>query len=177
MDKISTSQNEQYEQASAQFGDAIGRLAYVYEKDADKRKDLVQDIHFELWRSLKIFDGRASLRTWVYRIAHNTAASHVLKNKRFRQTQFIDIDDIADVPDDTDYVRVFEDIDQLETLMSLIQKLSPTDRQIISLYLEDIEAVEIGEIAGLSSAAVATRIHRIKHKLAKIYKKGDHYDK
>ena len=61
--------------------------------------------------------------------------------------------------------------------MSLIQKLSPADRQIISLYLEDIEAAEIGEIAGLSSAAVATRIHRIKHKLAKIYKKGDHYDK
>ena len=50
-------QDEQYRLAALEFSEAIGRLAYAYEHDADKRKDLVQDIHFELWRSFKIFDG------------------------------------------------------------------------------------------------------------------------
>ena len=63
------SQDAQYDIAAAEFSDAIGRLAYAYERDTEKRKDLVQDIHFELWRSFKIFDGRSSVRTWVYRIA------------------------------------------------------------------------------------------------------------
>ena len=58
-----TAQNEQYRLAANEFGEAIGRLAYAYEYDADKRKDLVQDIHFELWRSFKLFDGRSSVRT------------------------------------------------------------------------------------------------------------------
>jgi len=43
-----TAQNEQYRLAALKFGEAIGRLAYAYEHDADKRKDLVQDIHLAL---------------------------------------------------------------------------------------------------------------------------------
>jgi DNA-directed RNA polymerase specialized sigma24 family protein len=34
----------------------------------------LQEIRIALWRSFANFDGRCSLRTWVYRVAHNTAA-------------------------------------------------------------------------------------------------------
>jgi RNA polymerase sigma-70 factor (ECF subfamily) len=49
-------------------------LARVYKAQAEARRDLVQDIHVALWRNLAVFDGRCSLRTRVYRVAHNTAA-------------------------------------------------------------------------------------------------------
>lgn len=168
-----TPQDEQYSAAAAEFGDAIGRLAYAYERDGDKRKDLVQDMHFELWRSFKIFDRRSSVRTWVYRIAHNTGASHILKNKRHSQNTYLNLDDIGDVPDGTDYVDAFERIDQIDLLMSLIQRLNPSDRQIITLYLEGLDGTAIGDIAGMSSGAAATKIHRIKFKLSELFKKGD----
>ena len=168
-----TSQDEQYRLAAIQFSQAIGRLAYAYERDADKRKDLVQDIHFELWRSFKIFDGRSSVRTWVYRIAHNTGASHILKNKRLSQNTYLNLDDVGELSDQTDYIDAFEKIDQLEQLMVLIQRLSPADRQIITLYLEGLDAASIGDISGTSSGAIATKIHRIKYKLSELFKKGD----
>ena len=169
-----TSQNARYDEAATEFGGAIGRLAYAYERDPDKRADLVQDIHFELWRSFKIFDGRCSVRTWVYRIAHNTGASHILKNKRLsRGGHFLSIDDVGDIPDQTDYADVFERIDQIDQLMALIQKLGPVDRQIITLYLEGFDAASIGEIAGLNPGAVATKIHRIKYKLSELFSKGE----
>ena len=57
-------QDAQYRLAAKEFGGAIGRLAYAYEHDADIRKDLVQNIHLELWRSFKLFNGRSSIRTW-----------------------------------------------------------------------------------------------------------------
>ena len=168
-----TSQDAQYDIAAVEFGDAIGRLAYAYERDPEKRKDLVQDIHLELWRSFKIFDGRSSVRTWVYRVAHNTGASHILKNKRISQNSYLNIDDVGEIADQTDYVNAFERIDQLDQLMALIQRLGPVDRQVITLYLEDLDAAAIGEIAGISPSAAATKIHRIKYKLAKLFQKGE----
>ena len=90
-------QDKQYRLAALEFSEAIGRLAYAYEYDADKRQDLIQDIHFELWRSFKIFNGRSSLRTWVYRIAHNTGASHVLKQKRLSRKSYLNIDDMKEL--------------------------------------------------------------------------------
>jgi len=167
-----TSQHDLYHAAAAEFGNAIGRLAYAYECDPHKRKDLVQDIHFELWRSFKIFDGRASLRTWVYRIAHNTGASHILKNKRISQNTYLNIDDIGELPDQIDYIDAFERIDQIDQLMGLIQRLNPADRQTITLYLEGLDAASIGDVLGISAGAVATKIHRIKHKLSDLFRKG-----
>ena len=37
-------------------------------RDSDKRRDLFQEIHFAIWRSFAGYDGRCSLRTWVYRV-------------------------------------------------------------------------------------------------------------
>lgn len=44
------------------------------------------------------------------------------------------------------------------------------------LYLEDIDAGEIAEIVGMSPGAVATRIHRIKTILARMFQNGGHAD-
>jgi len=169
-----TSQDAQYEKAVGEFGEAIGRLAYAYERDPNKREDLIQDIHFEIWRSFKIFDGRSSVRTWVYRVAHNTGASHILKNKRLSQKTYLNIDDVGEIPDHINHSDAFERIEQLDQLMSLIQRLAPIDRQVITLYLEDLDASAIGDIAGLSAGAVATKIHRIKCKLSELFQKGEY---
>ena len=76
------SQDSKYLEAVETHDPALARLARAYEADDEKRRNLLQDIHFQLWRSLRCFDGRCSLRTWVYRVAHHVAASHVLKERR-----------------------------------------------------------------------------------------------
>lgn len=74
--------DDSYTRAVAEYRDALQRLARAYEADSEKRHDLLQDIHFQVWRSLASYDNRCSLRTWVYRVAHNTAASYVLRERR-----------------------------------------------------------------------------------------------
>ena len=73
--------DELYEEAAAEFGPAFERLARGYEADPEKCRDLLQEIHVALWRSFEKFDGRCYLRTWVYRVAHNRAVSHVRRNR------------------------------------------------------------------------------------------------
>jgi RNA polymerase sigma-70 factor (ECF subfamily) len=58
----------------------------------------------------------------------------------------------------------------------MIQTLKPADRQIVLLYLEDLDAATIGEVTGLSPGAVATKIHRIKNILARRFEHGGRHD-
>ena len=75
-------QDDLYREAAETYGAALERLARAYEADAEVRRDLLQEIHIALWQSFEGFDGRCSLRTWVYRVAHNTAISHVVLQRR-----------------------------------------------------------------------------------------------
>lgn len=167
MDARRLTQDEHYARAAADYGPALARLARAYERDADRQRDLLQDIHFALWRSFATYQGLSSLRTWVYRVAHNTAAGHVLKDKRARVSLWVDLDHIADAPDPASAPGAHSEHDTLTRLMALIHQLKPPDRQVMLLYLDGLDAKETAEITGLSPGAIATRIHRIKAVLAK----------
>lgn len=158
-------QDERYHQAAAEFAPALERLARGYERDPHLRRDLVQDIHVAIWRSFALFDALCSTRTWVYRVAHNTGASHVLKRRR-EAGRLASLDEIADPPADDNPEAEAGTRHALDRLTALIHALRPTDRQVALLYLEDLDAAAIGEITGLSTNAVAVRIHRLKSILA-----------
>ena len=152
--------------ALEEFGSALERLARAYEADPDKRRDLSQDIHFQLWRSLQNYDSRCSLRTWLYRVAHHVAVSHIVRERR-TFSSLVGLEQIELLPDKTDVQSAANRRLDLSRLSALIQRLKPLDRQVIVCYLEDLDAVSIGEITGLSPANVAMRVHRIKNILAK----------
>ena len=168
------SQDDLYRDAAEKYGASLDRLASAYEVDPDRRRDLSQDIHFQLWRSFQRYDARCSLRTWVYRIAHNVAASYVMRERRNFFT-LVSLEELEMLPDKADGQLAANQRINLERLSALIQQLKPLDRQIIVSYLEDLDAVSIGEITGLSSANVAMRIHRIKNVLARRFREGGKY--
>ena len=166
------SQEEQYKLVAAEFGAALERLARAYEADPDHRRDLLQEVHLALWRSFASFDGRCSVRTWTYRVAHNVGASHVLKRRRLRPERLTSLEEIAEAPDSDNPETVAGERQVMARLMALIQALAPPDRQVMLLYLEDLDAAAIGEITGLSSGSVAVKIHRLKDVLARRFQQG-----
>jgi RNA polymerase sigma-70 factor (ECF subfamily) len=171
------SQDVLYEEAAGTFGAALERLAGSYEADGEKRRDLLQDIHLAIWRSFEGFAGNCSLRTWVYRVAHNVAASHVIRHRRAGNRPLVSLDDVDDLPITSDSGDAFERQQSLERLREFIQLLKPIERQVILLYLEGTEAAGIAEITGISAGNVATKIHRIKRILAGRFGRGDRHEK
>lgn len=156
-----------YRTLAQKHGATIARLAAAYERDTALRQDLEQDIHMHLWRSLRSFAGQCSLSTWTYRVAHNVCARHVEKAVRARPGgAWLDIDDVEPPDGRQTPEQATGAALTLERLYALIDRLRPIDRQVVLLYLEDIDAAGIAEVTGLSSGAVATRIHRIKALLA-----------
>jgi len=155
-------QEQLYAEATHAFGSALERLARAYERDPDKRRDLLQEIHIALWRSFSRFDGRCSLRTWVYRVAHNTATSQVLRRLTNAPTIVAFDDSLESVAAATSEEQVLDRRRALERLHDLIRRLRPLDRQVMLLYLEQLDAASIAEITGLTAANVATKVRRIK---------------
>jgi RNA polymerase sigma-70 factor (ECF subfamily) len=150
-----------YREAIAQLAPALARVAAGYEADREVRRDLLQEMHAALWRSLETFDHRCSLKTWTWRVAHNVGSMHLGRQR----ARFVELEELpADAPD----VEAKLDRDRaLQRLTGLVHALKAPDRQLLLLYLEGLDAAQMAEITGLSTSNVATRIHRIKAALAR----------
>jgi len=166
---VSQSQDDLYRQAADAYGGALDRLVRAYELDPDKRRDLLQEIHLALWRSFEKFEARCSLRTWVYRVAHNIAASYVIRQKR-SNSGLLSLEDLDSTPAAS--AAGSDDRLDVERLLELIHRLSPPDREVMLLYLEDVDAATIGEIMQISPVNVRSKIHRIKSVLARQLRVG-----
>jgi RNA polymerase sigma-70 factor (ECF subfamily) len=162
-----------YQRAITEFGPALARLARGYEADPDQRRDLLQDIHLAVWRSFAHFRGQCSLRTWVYRVAHNTAISTRSRRPRMPTASLEQLNG-AEAPDNPE--SAVGNARALARLEFLIRKLRPPDDHVMLLYLEDLDAAAIAEITGLSPRAVATRVHRIKALLARQFQQDVAHD-
>jgi RNA polymerase sigma-70 factor, ECF subfamily len=84
--------------AAAQGGDeaAFGRIVerfgpelkvhcYRMLASLDDAEDTVQDVFLQAWRGLRDFEGRASVRTWLYRIATNACLANRSRTRRRRR--------------------------------------------------------------------------------------------
>jgi RNA polymerase sigma factor (sigma-70 family) len=166
-------QDELYREAAAQHRAVLERWARAYETDPELRRDLLQEIHLAVWRSFARFDHRCALRTWVYRVAHNVATSHVLRRTRRGGGRWITLDDIEEPAEPGATPETLAGERQaLARLMAMIHALNPADRQVMLLYLEDLEGAEISEVTGMSPGAVAVKVHRLKAALASRMREG-----
>ena len=96
----------------------------------------------------------------MYRVAMNTAITHIKKGKRSAST--LSIDQVVMDQIDSDSGELEERIKLLYTHIHLLDAL---EKGIMLLLLEGKKYDEIAEITGLSSSNVGTRISRIKRKL------------
>jgi RNA polymerase sigma-70 factor (ECF subfamily) len=169
-----TASLEAFRALTAEYAPALQRLARGYEADEGRQHDLVQEILVALWQGLPSFEGRASLRTWVYRVAHNVAVSHVVKRQRDRLARSVPLEDDALV---ANAVREAEGHDAVNRVAALVRALRPADAQVILLYLEGLEHSEIAEVTGLSRENVAVKIHRIKAALVRALDQGGAHER
>jgi RNA polymerase sigma-70 factor (ECF subfamily) len=167
-----SAQEDLYKEAVQTYGGALQRLVRAYEADPDKRRDLLQDIHLALWLSLEKYEARCSLRTWVYRVAHNRATSHVIRQRRTNSRELLSLEQIEATADSSDPARNADERMAIERLFEMIDRLKPLERDVMLLYLEGLDAASIAEITGISPGHVRVQIHRIKAILARQFHAG-----
>ena len=98
------------------------------------------------------------MRTWIYRIALNTCVSTL--RIRSRQPHQASLEEVILVPDDSQ-----EKKETVKELYECIATLSPIDKAIVMMWLDEYSYEEIADTIGLKRNNVATRLHRAKEKL------------
>lgn len=140
----------------------IYKIASIYTDTIDDRKDLLQEIIYNLWKSFDSFNQKSSFNTWMYRVAMNVAIYNLKTAKRKITTVPI-ADQYLDVSEDEN--NHFEE--KVTLLKQHLDNLNLLDKGIVMLYLENKSYQEIAEITGLSESNVGTKMARIKEKLKK----------
>jgi RNA polymerase sigma-70 factor (ECF subfamily) len=109
-------------------------------------------------------------------VAHNTAATYVVKEHRKRAQQWVSLDDVEAPGASDEFQDRTEQRLNVERLMELVRNLRPPDRQLMLLYLEDLDAQSIGDITGISAGHVRVQLHRIRKILAERFHGGSRHE-
>ena len=137
----------------------IYKIANTYCKDTEGKKDLVQEIILQLWKSFDNYSEHYKYSTWIYRIALNVAISNYRKETRRKEISNPYVEGLFIFAD-------FQKSTELEGstlfLHQFITELRELDKALMLLYLEEKSHKEISEIMGITETNVATKIGRIK---------------
>jgi RNA polymerase sigma-70 factor (ECF subfamily) len=141
----------------------VDRILSTYERSASAREDLHQDLALALWRALPSFRGEASHRTFIARIAHNIGAGHVRRVMRGADREPLDEEHPSEMegPD-----QMASEASVREALSRAIERLPLSQRQVVSLHLEDFSHAEIADALGIGEGAVTVRLHRARQSLS-----------
>jgi RNA polymerase sigma-70 factor (ECF subfamily) len=162
----------------------LRRLALTYVRSAAVADEVVQETWLGVVRGIQSFEGRSSLKTWIYRILTNTAQTRGMREARSVPISSLETDDAA-----VDPSRFFDEHhdrwpghwaspptrwdelpeehllgrETLDVVSAAIEALPPTQRQVI--VLRDVEgwpSDEVCELLQLSESNQRVLLHRAR---------------
>jgi len=138
----------------------------VEDSDAD---DVVQEVFFIAYRRLREFEGRASPKTWLFRILFHVVQhhfrSHARKNRHLSAGPRLDPDHLPDAQT-TGPVESAEQAEALRILDHLLGQLDEDRRVVFVLAeIEQMTAGEIAEAVGINVNTVYSRLRVARQEL------------
>lgn len=152
-------------EAMEQHGDYLKRLVYTYVKELQKTEDIVQDVFIKFYKSLETFEGRSSIKTYLYRIAVNECQNY-LKSWHYRKLEvtgkvrtWLKRESL-----EVDYLQK----EQNQSIGELVSSLPIKYREVLWLhYYVELSITEMADVLKCSPNTIKTRLARGR-KLAKI---------
>ncbi|HUG33664.1 MAG TPA: sigma-70 family RNA polymerase sigma factor [Anaerolineales bacterium] len=161
-------------------------------------EDMVQETFLRAWKRLDTYEGRASFRSWLYKIATNACLDY-LDSKRTRRllpTQSVPASDphLPIVPHSPEFTWLepfpdewladesalnpeakFAESESISlAFLTALQTLPPRQRAVLILRdVLDFSAIETAEVLELTVSAVNSVLHRARVTMSKQYHKPD----
>ena len=152
-----TKQAAEAERLVQTYADMILRLCYTYLNNTQDAEDICQETFLKLLTAPRTFASREHEKAWVLRTAAN-ACKDLLKSPWRQRSQSLDVGLEVPAPQAGD-----------GSVLEAVNQLPPHYRAVIYLfYYEGYQAAEIGQILGIPTATVHTRLARGRAKLKEL---------
>lgn len=148
---------------------ALLRICYVVLRDEELARDAVQETFLKAYRTLEIFQGACSEKTWLTKIALNTCRS-MRRSAWFRHM------DRRITPDDLPE-PAYSPFEEEQAVFCDILRLPAKHREVITLYYQqEMTMTEIAQALGVSPATVSNRLKRARQTLRAQMERRSEYD-
>lgn len=145
-----------FEQIYKEFSGFVYNTSLKITGNSHDAEEITQDIFMKIYHNLKTFRFCSSFKTWVYRIAVNTAINHYHSSIK-KESKRVDFECVPGTHPTGDDTKALDDIikqDDEAQLDLLLKALKPDHR--VCLVLREIEGLSYREIAGVLSIPVNT---------------------
>ncbi|GAA0433354.1 ECF family RNA polymerase sigma factor SbrI [Lentibacillus halophilus] len=150
-------------------------FGFVYKQTLDQEltKDITQEIFISMLRTIQGFDGRASFRTWLYKIANSRLIDHY-RSKYYKQNKNTESIDEKAVPGTAEFTLDVETKDDVERVLEVLSQFDRELQQIVRLkaYAE-YTFPEIAVSLALPESTVKTKCYATIRKLKKLLKENE----
>ncbi len=130
-------------------------------------QDVCQEVFLVIHRKIGEFEGRSSMRTWVYQICLRVAAGY-RRRARFRHEQIV-----AEPPELAVLPTQSEEIDERrarERLLQILDGLEPAKREVFVLFeIEEQSMTEIAETLGCPLRTAYSRLEAARKEIMRAW--------
>ncbi len=144
-------------------------LSHLGVKPADVG-DVAHDVFLTVKRRLPSFEGRSTLRTWIYGICIRTVSDY--RGRAFRRRE-VPHDEMPEQHFAADQPQSVEDSELRAKLLSLLAELKDEQREVFVLYeIEELSMREVAEAIGCPLQTAYSRLHAARDTLKSRLKQG-----
>jgi RNA polymerase sigma-70 factor (ECF subfamily) len=134
-------------------------------RDNAAAEDILQEVFLAVWQGADGFRQHSSVKTWIFRIAHNQAVSWIRKQNRI-VTKSDNQTEVSADPEESIMLNW-----RADEVRSAIDKLSPIHRATVELaFVHDLSYTEIGEVLDCPVGTVKSRMSNATKHLSRILK-------
>lgn len=150
----------------AEVGPAVRRFLFGMCRDWDRAEDLAQETLLKAWRGRAGFDGRAEVRTWVFRIARNHWLDQLRRGRVRPKVETMGEQTAYASPEPSPVGRAVRG-ELAEAIERAIATLPETQREALAMReSEGLTFAQIGEVLGIPAATAKSRVRYALGKLA-----------
>ncbi len=151
----------------AHYG-SVYRFLMFLTREASLAEDLTQEVFTAAWGALDRFEGRASIKTWLHRIAYNTFVD--VQRRQGRQGAHAEKLGQRHPENARDPVSELVAVEEAARVRQTLERLEADDRAVLVLhYLEGLSYREMAGVLDQPSGTVKwlTRraLERLRHQL------------
>ena len=173
--KLSAGDENSFKQLFDQYKTLVFNTAAGFLTNEKEAEDITQEVFIQVFRSIKQFEERSKISTWIYRITITKCLDELRKKKTRKRFAFFT--NLLDKDDDTgkelfvDYEHPGVDLDKKELSKILFKEIEKLpENQRIAFVLNKVEHLgytEISEVMGTSVSSVESLIFRARSNLKK----------